>query len=162
MAQIRIHRDGTVETMCGTQDIGGGARTVVLLLTSRAFGWLPLEKIRVRIGDSDFGASGASAGSSTTGGVTAELRKASESVLGKFFEEIAGKMKAEKGDLEIREGGRVGVKGRPGSVSWEEACGYLRDAVLGHAPTIVDPDAQWAIVHEDDSIEQATEETHLA
>lgn len=162
MAQIRIHRDGTVETMCGTQDIGSGARTVVQILTSRAFGYLPLEKIRVRIGDSDFGASGASAGSSTTGMVTSEVQKASKSVLEKFFEAIAEKMKAGAGDLEIREGGRVGIKGREQSVEWNEACGWLRDSVLGHVPTVVDPDAQWAVCHEDGSIEQADEENYRA
>ncbi|MBI2901022.1 MAG: molybdopterin-dependent oxidoreductase [Planctomycetes bacterium] len=162
MAQIRIHRDGTVEALCGTQDIGGGARTAVLILASRAFEWLPLSKIVVRIGDSDFGASGASAGSSTTGGVTQEFRKASEAVKAKFFGEIAPRLKAGAGDLEIREGGRVGVKGQERSIAWDEACSLLRDTVLGHAPTIVEPEAQWAFVHEDGTVEQATEETHPA
>ncbi len=162
MAQIRIHRDGTLEALCGTQDIGGGARTVVLLGTSRLFEWLPLGRIRVRIGDSDFGASGASAGSSTTGMVTTELRKAAEAVKGRFFEEIAGKLKVDAKDLELREGGRVGVRGQEKVLEWDEACGLLRDTVLGHAPTIVDPDSQFAIVHDDGEIEQASEETHLS
>ena len=162
MAQIRIHRDGSVEALCGTQDIGSGSRTVVLLLTSRAFGYLPLSKITVRVGDSQYGASGASAGSSTTGGVTQEIRKAFDAVRSKFFEEIAPKLKAAAGDLEIREGGRVGAKGQDASVTWDEACGMLRDTVLGHASTIVDPEYQFAIIHEDGRIEQATEETHLA
>jgi len=162
MAQIRIHRDGTVEAMSGTQDIGGGARTVVLLLVSREFGYLPLEKIRVRVGDSDFGASGASAGSSTTGMVTMEIQKAAKSVRDKFFEEIAGKMKAKSGDLEVREGGRIGLRGREQSIPWDEACGFLRDSVLGHVPTIVDPDAQWCVVTDDGEFEQASEENYRA
>ena len=162
MAQIRIHRDGTIETLCGTQDIGGGARTVVLLLTSRAFGWLPLGKIQIRVGDSDFGASGASAGSSTTGSVTQEMKKACESVRTKFFAEIAPKLKADPDKLEIREGGRVGIQGEEKSVPWDDACGLLRDTVLGHAPTIVDPGSEFAIVHDDGTIEQAREETHLS
>lgn len=162
MAQIKIFRDGTVETTCGTQDIGGGARTVVQILTSRSLGYIPLGLVKVRVGDSDFGASGASAGSSTTGGVTREVQSASRSVLNKFFEEIAPKLKAEAKDLEVREGGRVGVKGASQAIPWDEACGMLRDTVIGHAPTIVDPGWQWAFVHEDGSIEQASEETHLA
>lgn len=162
MAQIKIFRDGSVETTCGTQDIGGGARTVVQILTSRFLGYIPLGLIKVKVGDSDFGASGASAGSSTTGGVTREVQSAARSVLAKFFEEVAPKLKAAAGDLEIREGGRVGVKGGNQSVPWDEACGMLRDTVLGHAPTIVDPGWQFAIIKDDGSIEQASEETHLA
>jgi CO/xanthine dehydrogenase Mo-binding subunit len=162
MAQIKIHRDGTVETLCGTQDIGGGARTVVLVLTSREFGFLPFEKIRVRIGDSDFGSSGASAGSSTTGGVTREVQAAARSVRQAFFTELAEKVKANAGDLEIREGGRVGLRGGNKSWSWEEACEMLRDTVIGSAPTIVDPGWEFAIIHEDGKIEQASERTHLS
>lgn len=162
MAQIKIHRDGTVETLCGTQDIGGGARTVVLLVTSREFAHLPLGRIRVRIGDSDFGASGASAGSSTTNGVNNEVSKAAKAVKARFFEEIAGKLNAEPKDLELLEGGRVGIKGQDKVVEWTEACGLLRDTVLGHAATIVDPGWEFAIQHEDGRIEQASERTHLS
>ncbi len=107
MAQIKIHRDGSVETLCGTQDIGGGARTVVQLHTSRLLKYLPLGKITVRIGDSSYGSSGASAGSSTTRGVEWEVKRAVSSVLKTLFEEVASKLDADVSGLELLEGGKI-------------------------------------------------------
>ncbi len=160
MAQIKIHRDGSVETLCGTQDIGGGARTVVQLHTSRLLKYLPLGKITVRIGDSSYGSSGASAGSSTTRGVEWEVKRAVSSVLKTLFEEVASKLDADGSDLELLEGGKI--RAAQTTLSWEEACGHLRDTIMSHASPAVDPDSQWAVIDDDGRIQQATEEDYHA
>lgn len=160
MAQIKIHRDGSVETLCGTQDIGGGARTVVQLHTSRFLKYLPLGKITVRIGDSRYGSSGASAGSSTTRGVEWEVKRALKSVLKTLFDEVAPKLETNSADMELLEGGRV--RAGKGTFSWEDVCGKLRDTVMSHASTAVDPDSQWAVIDDEGHIQQATEENYHA
>jgi xanthine dehydrogenase YagR molybdenum-binding subunit len=162
MAQIKILRDGTVEAMIGTQDIGSGSRTVVAILTSRAFGYLPLEKVNVKIGDSDLPASGASAGSSTTGGVTREIQDAARRVQTKLFELAAEKLGAKPEDLEIKEGGVVGPRGKGGGLKWEEAAGLIKDSIIGHASSVVEPGYQWAVVREDGVIDQADEQNYKA
>lgn len=160
MAQIHIHRDGTVETLCGTQDIGGGARTVCLVRTSMAFGWLPMERIRVKIGSSEYGNSGASAGSSTTGGVSREIQEAAKRALAQLFDVVAEKLGVPASTLEIQEGGEIAPRGRKG-LSWSAATALLRDTVIGHASTPKDPDAQWCVLSdEDDSVRQMTEKDY--
>jgi len=162
MAQIKIHRDGTVETLCGTQDIGGGARTVVLVLTSMELGYLPLNLITVKIGDSEFGASGASAGSSTTAGVLNEIREAAKRVLPQLYELVAERLRVDAGDLTIREDGTIGPRRGDRGLPWKEACSLINDTLIGHAGPPLAPDAQWYVMREDGAVEQATEEDYKA
>ena len=42
---VKIHPDGGVETICGTQDLGTGTRTVIALVLAETFG-LPYESIQ--------------------------------------------------------------------------------------------------------------------
>jgi xanthine dehydrogenase YagR molybdenum-binding subunit len=162
MAQIRIHRDGTVEALIGTQDIGGGARTVVAIITSREFGHLALEKIRARIGDSELPASGASAGSSTTRGVENELRQAARNVRAKLFELAAEKLEVSADQLEIRDGGVVAQRNGAKKLTWQEATSLIKDSILGHERSIVEPGYQWALCRDDGTVEQANEENYRA
>jgi CO/xanthine dehydrogenase Mo-binding subunit len=162
VAQIKIHRDGTVETLCGTQDIGGGARTVVLIRTSAELGYIPLEKISVKIGRSEYGASSGSAGSSTTGAVTREIRDAAQRVLKQLFELVGKQTGADPGRLEIRDGGVIGPRGGGGGTSWEDATKLIKDTLVGHAPTSLEPGMQWYLVRDDGTIEQANEENYKA
>ncbi len=162
MAQAKIHRDGTVEVLTASQDIGGGARTVAQLIASRYLGWLSLDKIKVKIGDSDYGSSGASAGSSTTRGLENEVQRAVQAVLQKLFEVVAPKMGAAgPRDCQVIEGPKVSARSGK-TIDWDEACGMLKDSIMSYAPTIVEPGSQWALVRDDGTIEQATEENYKA
>ena len=49
-ADVKVQPDGSVEAVCGTQDIGCGTRTFVALVTADTLGLEP-EDITVRIGD---------------------------------------------------------------------------------------------------------------
>jgi xanthine dehydrogenase YagR molybdenum-binding subunit len=162
MAQLRIQRDGSVEALIGTQDIGGGARTVVALITSRALGWLALDKITVKLGDSDLPKSGASAGSSTTGGVTREIEQAAQRVLGQLFELAAEKLGVAANQLEMKPGGVVGPRNKAGGLTWEDATGLIKDSIIGFAPTVVEPGYEWAVCRESGEIEQASREDYRA
>ena len=50
-ATVRINRDGTIEVLAGTQDLGTGARTVLAQIAADALG-VEVERVSVEIGDS--------------------------------------------------------------------------------------------------------------
>jgi xanthine dehydrogenase YagR molybdenum-binding subunit len=134
--KVRIHPNGDVETMCGTQDLGTGTRTVIALVLAETFG-LPYESIRVNIGTSKYPVSGASGGSTTVGGVCESHRRAGQDAFAKIAELVAKKLDVEADKLEAVNG-RVQVAGNPNkSVSWKEAC-----SLLGMAP--LETDANYA------------------
>ena len=136
VAQVKIYKDGRVEALIGSQDIGGGARTVILLVTSSKLGYLPLEKVRVKIGDTDLPRSGTSAGSSTTPSVTREITAAVEEVKRRLFELVAPELGAGAADLEIRPGGKVGVRGDAAKeLDWDRATRLISESIIGHVPT---------------------------
>lgn len=80
-AEVQINPDGTVEIRCGTQDLGTGSRTVVGLVAAEAFG-LPIDRIKVRIGDTTLPFSGGSGGSSTTASAAPAIWDACQNALG--------------------------------------------------------------------------------
>src|SRR3954453_22598342 len=117
---LRIHPNGDVETMCGTQDLGTGTRTVIALVLAETFG-LPYESIRVNIGTSKYPASGASGGSTTVGGICESPRPAGQDAFAKIAEVVAKKLAVDGAKLEAT-GGRIQVSDNPSkSVSWKEA-----------------------------------------
>lgn len=124
-ATARIHPDGTVEIECGTQDLGTGTRTIMTQVAAETFG-LPMDGIRLKIGDNSYPASGGSGGSTTVGGVSSSTRIASTDALNMLFEKVApGLDNAAPGDLEAKNG-RIFVKGNPNrGMTWKEACKKL-------------------------------------
>lgn len=68
-AEARVHPDGAVEILCGTQDLGTGTRTVIALIAADILHLKP-EQITVRIGDTQFPPSGGSGGSTTAASVS--------------------------------------------------------------------------------------------
>jgi xanthine dehydrogenase YagR molybdenum-binding subunit len=121
---VVVQPDGSVEVRMGTQDLGVGTRTSLAIVAADTFG-LPLEAIKISIGDNRFPASGASGGSSTIGGISASTRRASLDALDKIFEKAAPALNAQPAELEAV-GGKVRVKGAPGrSLTWAQACAKL-------------------------------------
>jgi len=121
---LRIHPNGDVETMCGTQDLGSGTRTVIALVLAETFG-LPYESIRVNIGTSKYPMSGASGGSTTVGGVCESHRRAGQEALAKIAALVGKKLEVDPAKLEAVNG-RVQLADNPSkSVSWKEACSLL-------------------------------------
>ncbi len=72
---VRIHRDGSVEVENGVQDIGGGVRNPIAMVVAEELS-LPVESLRVKIGDSRFPFGPASGGSVTTGSLIPAVRAA--------------------------------------------------------------------------------------
>jgi xanthine dehydrogenase YagR molybdenum-binding subunit len=122
---VTIHPDGSVEVVLGEQDLGTGTRTVIALSAAESLG-LPMEAIKVNIGDSKFPPGNASGGSTTVGGVSAATRRGCIDALDQLFAAVAPSLGAPADQLEAVEG-RIQVKGDPSkSLTWKQACAKLR------------------------------------
>ncbi|MDX9976015.1 MAG: molybdopterin-dependent oxidoreductase, partial [FCB group bacterium] len=107
-----------------TQDLGTGTRTVVDIVVADTLG-LPLDRVAVNIGRSDYPPSGASGGSTTVGGVSSAARLGATAALNALFELVAPKMNTTPDKLEAR-GGQISEIGKPeNSMPWDKACGLI-------------------------------------
>lgn len=121
---LKIHPDGGVETFLGSQDIGTGTRTVIALTIAETLG-LPVDAVKVNIGDSNLPQSGPSGGSTTVGGVSGSNRKAAFDARKQIFDLAAKKLEVAADSLEAA-GGRVQVKGDSSKgLTWKQACSLL-------------------------------------
>jgi xanthine dehydrogenase YagR molybdenum-binding subunit len=127
---ITIASDGSVLLECSTQDLGTGERTVAAIVTAEVLGLEPTD-ITVRIGESQYGRSGGSGGSTTTPGTAPAFLNAASAARDALFEKIAAKLGAKKEDLAIQPG-KVVDKAGGKSWDWKEACARLgMDRVKG-------------------------------
>jgi xanthine dehydrogenase YagR molybdenum-binding subunit len=134
-----IHPDGSVDIKMGSQDLGTGTRTCILIVAADTLG-IPMDTISLEIGDTSYPPSGGSGGSTTIGGVSASTRRAAVDARDALFAKIAPALNAAPDQLESVNGS-VRVKGDPSrSLSWKEACsklGAVGVTVRGNNP---DPD----------------------
>ncbi len=131
---LGINPDGSVEIKMGTQDLGTGTRTAILIVAADTLG-IPLEQITLKIGDTQYPPSGGSGGSTTIGGVSASTRRAAVDAREQLLTKVAPALEAQPGDLDIV-GSVIQVKSNPSrKMSWKDAC-----ARLGTQPIlVVDP-----------------------
>lgn len=121
---VTVKPDGSTEVKLGSQDLGTGTRTVIAITAAETFG-LPVEAIKVTLGDSHFPQSGPSGGSTTVGGVSGSTRRGCIDVLEQLFAAVAPALGAQPDQLEAV-AGRVQVKGDPSkSLPWKDACAKL-------------------------------------
>ena len=125
--EVTIHPDGIAEAKIATQDLGTGTRTVIAIVLADSLG-LPLDGVKVSIGDSRYPASGGSGGSTTVGGVSSATRRAAQNALVTLFAKAAPELGAKPEELEAAEG-KIRVKADPGkSLTWTPGPGALRPA----------------------------------
>jgi xanthine dehydrogenase YagR molybdenum-binding subunit len=131
---LGINPDGSVEIKMGTQDLGTGTRTAILIVAADSLG-IPMNQITLRIGDTQYPPSGGSGGSTTIGGVSSSTRRAAVDAREQLLTKIAPALQAQPGDLEVV-GGVIRVKSNPTkNMGWKAAC-----ARLGTQPIlVVDP-----------------------
>jgi len=123
-ARTTIHPDGSVEVELGSQDLGTGTRTVIGMVAAETLG-LPLSAIKVKIGDNEYPVSGPSGGSTTVGGVSASVRKATVNALDKLLEQVGPSLNVPVDQLEAVDG-RIRAKTNPDkALSWQQACQKL-------------------------------------
>ncbi|HIF33645.1 MAG: xanthine dehydrogenase family protein [Pirellulaceae bacterium] len=122
--RLVIRSDGSVESSCGTQDLGTGTRTVCAMVLAETFG-LDLDDVTVNIGSSKYPMSGASGGSTTVGAVSESHRRAAQDALQILFEKVAGQLSAKPEEL-VAVNGAIHVAGdKKRMISWKAACSRL-------------------------------------
>jgi CO/xanthine dehydrogenase Mo-binding subunit len=105
-ATAKLLPDGTAVVLTGTQDIGTGTRTVLAQIAAEELS-LPLEAVRVEIGDTEFGMySPPSGGSMTLASVGPAVRMAAAEARRAALEVIAHLTEAPADAIELR-GGKV-------------------------------------------------------
>ena len=126
-ARARLERNGTVTIETDMTDIGTGSYTIIAQTAAEMMG-LPLDRIAVRLGDSDFpvssGSGGQWGGNSSTAGVYAACTKLRETVAAKLGLDPAS---AEFVDGTVRGGGKsvpLAQAARDGEISVEDIMEY--------------------------------------
>src|SRR5262249_27980376 len=104
--RVSIHSDGSVLGPCSTQDLGTSERPVLAIVHAEVLGLRPRD-ITVQIGESPFGRSSPSGGSTTCPGTAPVAYNAANAALRAFFESIAPRLNVQAGDLSIEEGNVV-------------------------------------------------------
>jgi xanthine dehydrogenase YagR molybdenum-binding subunit len=121
---LTIHPDGSVELKMGTQDLGTGTRTCVLIVAADTLG-IRMDAIQFLIGDTTYPPSGGPGGSTTIGGVSSSTRRAAVDARDALFARVAPSLNAQPDQLECKNG-QVSVNGDSSrALSWKEACSKL-------------------------------------
>jgi len=121
---LTIHPDGSVEIKMGSQDLGTGTRTCILVVAADTLG-IPMDTIQLLIGDTNYPPSGGSGGSTTIGGVSSSTRRAAVDARDALFAKVAPALNAQPDQLECKNG-QVSVKGDSSRMlGWKEACSKL-------------------------------------
>jgi xanthine dehydrogenase YagR molybdenum-binding subunit len=129
-AWVRVGSDGNAVVVTAMQDIGTGTRTAMAQVAAEELG-LPLERVRVELGDSARGPYAVvSGGSSTVSSMGPAVRSAAADAARQIREIAAQRYHVEERVLSLREGHVVSADG--GSWPLEELTGLLGDAqILG-------------------------------
>lgn len=102
LADIKLHPDGSVEAVCGTQDLGTGTRTHMAVVTAETLGLDP-EDVTVKIGSTEYPWCGGSGGSTTTPSVAPAVRDAALKAADYLKNLAAGKIESKPEDILIEE-----------------------------------------------------------
>jgi xanthine dehydrogenase YagR molybdenum-binding subunit len=154
-AEVRVTllADGSARAVCATQDIGTGTYTVFAEIVSDKTG-IPLNKIKVVLGDSALPPGPTSGGSSATATVVPAIAQASEAAVKAVFEVASRTDKspfqnADPKTLAMTAGKVHLASSSPDSgVPFEEVIKLRRLASLdGHAKTDADPESKKFSTH---------------
>src|SRR5712692_3377070 len=121
---LTIHPDGSVDLKMGTQDLGTGTRTCILMIAADTLG-ISMDAIQLQIGDTTYPPSGGSGGSTTIGGVSSSTRRAAVDARDALFAKVAPALGATPDQLEAVNG-QIRVAATPAkALSWKEACAKI-------------------------------------
>jgi xanthine dehydrogenase YagR molybdenum-binding subunit len=134
-ARCEISSDGVVVIKVGTQDLGTGTRTLIAVVGGESLGVSP-SVIRPEIGDTMYGVSGASGGSTTAASVSPSVRIAAINALDALKAKVAPVLGVDAATL-VSSNGRIYVKGDESKgVSWADACKQI-------GPQPISADGNW-------------------
>ncbi|MGC2299225.1 MAG: xanthine dehydrogenase family protein molybdopterin-binding subunit [Acidobacteriaceae bacterium] len=123
-AEVRIHKDGSLEVLSSVQDIGSGVKTVMAQILAEQFG-VPPSQIAVKAGDTNYPEGPASGGSMTTLSLTPAVRDAAWQASQKFLADIAPAYGTTAGDLDLVDGKVRSRSGKFAPVSFRRAASKM-------------------------------------
>jgi xanthine dehydrogenase YagR molybdenum-binding subunit len=134
-AHCEIASDGGVIMRLGTQDLGTGTRTMVAVITADALGLRP-SQVRPEIGDTLYGVSALSGGSTTAASISPGIRVAAIKALDALKEKVAPALGVDAASL-VAAGGRIQVENDPSKgMTWADACKQI-------GPQPIAADGEW-------------------
>jgi xanthine dehydrogenase YagR molybdenum-binding subunit len=110
-AEVRLNVDGTAEVKIGTQDIGTGAKTALTQIAAEVLS-LPIDRVTLTLGDTDFPYSPLSAGSQTIASCGPAVRMAAEEARRHLIDAAASVLEAAPTDVRLSSG-QLHVAGVP-------------------------------------------------
>lgn len=127
---VTIAKDGSVTAESSTQDLGTAQRTVTAIVAAEILG-LNVADVTVKIGESQYGFSSGSGGSTTCPSQAPAALLAAQAARDDLFKKVAPKVGAEAADLRIDVGKVVDGKNKK-EWAWKEFCARLgMDAAKG-------------------------------
>jgi xanthine dehydrogenase YagR molybdenum-binding subunit len=128
-AEVKVHRDGSVELFSGAQDIGTGFRTAMTMVAAEELG-LRVRDIQIHVGDTRFPEGPGSGGSNTTNSVAPVVRLAAHDAREKVFDLAAGLLRVKREELQAAEG-RIFVAAAPSrAVTFKQAAAKMPGEVI--------------------------------
>jgi xanthine dehydrogenase YagR molybdenum-binding subunit len=119
---VHIGRDGTVTAETSTQDLGTAQRTVTAIVVAEILGLEPTD-IVTKIGESQFGHSTGSGGSTTCPSQAPAALRAAQAARDDLFAKVGPRLSADPKTLKIDVGKVVSPDGK--SWTWKEFCARL-------------------------------------
>ena len=117
-ALVKLLADGGAIVLTGTQDIGTGTRTVLAQIAAEEFGY-PLERVRVELGQTEFGLfSPASGGSMTFASVGPAVRMAAAEARKSLLEIVSHLAEAPTDALMVQAGSVINRETRERWARW--------------------------------------------
>jgi xanthine dehydrogenase YagR molybdenum-binding subunit len=139
-AEVRVHRDGSLEVISAVQDIGSGIRTVMAQILAEQFG-VPPAQVAVHVGDTNFPVGPASGGSMTTLSLTPAVRDAAWQASQKFLADIAPGLGASPHDLVLIDGEVRSQSGKFEPMSFRRAAAKMTNSqITAQAKRVADYD----------------------
>jgi xanthine dehydrogenase YagR molybdenum-binding subunit len=120
---VLVSSDGSVTAQTSTQDLGTAQRTVTAIVVAEVLGLAPSD-ITLKIGESTYGISSGSGGSTTCPSQAPAALRAAVAARDDLVGKVAAKMKVDVSDLELQEGKVLNKKDMK-TQSWKEFCAKL-------------------------------------
>jgi CO/xanthine dehydrogenase Mo-binding subunit len=138
-ANVRLNRDGSVDVLTGSQDLGTGSRTILAQIAAEQLG-ARIEDVRTILGDTErLPYAPNSWGSITTASVGPAVRVAAEEARLVLFEAAAAMMHVSTGDLSSAASVITGPDGK--AMRFGEVCDKLGDVMIsGHGSRGANPE----------------------
>lgn len=128
--RVTISADGSVLVQSSTQDLGTGEKTVLAIVVAEVLG-LQVRDVTIQIGESNYGRSTGSGGSTTCPGTSPAAFNAANQAKTNLLAAIAPRMNAQPADLDLQPGNVVNRQNNE-RMPWRQACARLgQQSIVG-------------------------------